>query len=106
MRLWVEPAAVDEIAALPGHMRQRIRHAVRDLGSTPRPAQCRPLDIPEDLQFPGVEAPRLRSANSGIPTSRVASREGTLRRRKSDARETITAPLPPPRPDAVQPLSR
>ena len=32
MRLWVEPSALDEIAALPGHMRQRVRRVVSDLG--------------------------------------------------------------------------
>jgi hypothetical protein len=37
MRLWVEPAALDEIAALPGHVRRRIRRAVSDLHTTPHP---------------------------------------------------------------------
>jgi hypothetical protein len=31
MRLWVEPSALDEIAALPGHMRQLIGREVLDL---------------------------------------------------------------------------
>ena len=26
MHLWVEPAALDEIVVLPGHVRQRIRY--------------------------------------------------------------------------------
>lgn len=40
MRLWVEPSALDEIAALPGHVRQRVRRAVSDLRETPRPSQA------------------------------------------------------------------
>jgi len=60
MRVWVEPSALDEIAALPGHLRQRMRRAVSDLRETPRPAQSRPLEIPDDLQMEGLEARRLR----------------------------------------------
>lgn len=60
MRLWVEPAVIDEIAALPGNMRQRVRRAVRDLPQDPRPGQSRELEIPEDLAFKGLEAWRLR----------------------------------------------
>jgi len=60
MRLWVEPAVIDEIAALPGNMRHRIRRAVRDLPQDPRPAQSRALDIPADIALEGTEARRLR----------------------------------------------
>lgn len=60
MRLWVEPAVIDEIAGLPGHVRQRVRRAVRDLPNDQRPAQSRALDIPGELQVEGVEARRLR----------------------------------------------
>jgi len=49
MRVWVEPSALDEIAALPGHMRQRIRRCVSDLREVPRPAYSRALAIPEEL---------------------------------------------------------
>ena len=44
MRLWVEPAALDEIAALPGHVRQRIRRAVSDLHKAARPIYSRARD--------------------------------------------------------------
>jgi mRNA-degrading endonuclease RelE of RelBE toxin-antitoxin system len=60
MRLWVEPSALDEIAALPGHVRQRIRRAVSDLPKAPRPTNSRVLDIPEDMPIAGLEAHRLR----------------------------------------------
>jgi mRNA interferase RelE/StbE len=60
MRLWVEPSVIDEIAALPGNMRQQVRRAIRDLPNDPRPAQSRALDIPDDLRVEGVEARRLR----------------------------------------------
>jgi mRNA-degrading endonuclease RelE of RelBE toxin-antitoxin system len=60
MRLWVEPAALDEIAVLPGHVRQRIRRAVSDLQKAPRPAYSRALEIPADIQIERVEPRRLR----------------------------------------------
>ena len=60
MRLWIEPAARDEIVKLPGHMRQRVRRAVNDLREAPRPSNSRSLDIPEDLRIEGLEARRLR----------------------------------------------
>ena len=60
MRLWVEPAALDEIAALPGHVRQRIRRAVSDLHKAARPTYSRALEIPADVQIEGLEARRLR----------------------------------------------
>lgn len=60
MRLWVEPPVIDEIAALPGHLRQRIRRVIRDLVHDPRPASSRILELPPDLYIGGVEARRLR----------------------------------------------
>ena len=60
MRLWVEPAALDEIAALPGHVRQRVRRAVSDLLKTPYPTNSRALEIPADMHIVGLEAYRLR----------------------------------------------
>jgi mRNA-degrading endonuclease RelE of RelBE toxin-antitoxin system len=60
MRLWIEPAALDQIAALPGYVRQRIRRAVSDLRTTPRPTYSRTLAIPSDVQLEGLEACRLR----------------------------------------------
>src|SRR5262245_54189530 len=60
MRLWVEPSALNEIAALPGHMRQRVRRAVSNLRETPRPPHSRPLDRADDVQLEGIEARRLR----------------------------------------------
>lgn len=60
MRLWVEPPVIDEIAALPGNIRQRMRRDIRDLVHAPRPSSSRMLDIPDDLRVAGVEARRLR----------------------------------------------
>jgi mRNA-degrading endonuclease RelE of RelBE toxin-antitoxin system len=60
MRLWVAPAALDEIAALPGHVRQRIRRSVSDLPKTPRPTNSHALEIPADMHIAGLEAHRLR----------------------------------------------
>lgn len=36
-QLWIKDEAKAEIRRLPGHMRQRIRRAVKSLGSEPRP---------------------------------------------------------------------
>jgi mRNA-degrading endonuclease RelE of RelBE toxin-antitoxin system len=63
MLLWVEPSALDEIAALPGHIRQRVRCAVSELRETPRPAQSHLLETPDDVQLEGLEARRLRLDN-------------------------------------------
>jgi mRNA interferase RelE/StbE len=63
MRLWVEPSALDEIAALPGHVRQRVRRAVSDLREASRSSQSRPLEIPDDVRLEGLEARRLRLDN-------------------------------------------
>jgi len=60
MRLWVEPSALAEIAALPGHIRQRIRRSVSDLGVAPRPTNSHTLTIPADVQIKDLEARRLR----------------------------------------------
>ncbi len=60
MRLWIEPAALDEIATLPGHVRQRVRRSVSDLLKAARPTNSRALDIPADILIAGMEARRLR----------------------------------------------
>lgn len=63
MRLWVEPAVVEEIATVPGYMRQRVRRAISELRETPRPPNSRMLANPADLHTEGVEARRLRLDN-------------------------------------------
>jgi len=40
------PQAWDEMKNLPGHMRQRVRCAVKSLADDPRPAGSKRLDIP------------------------------------------------------------
>lgn len=62
MRLWVEPAARDEIVKLPGNVRQRVRRIISDLGETPRPNNSRALDVSDDLRIEHVEVRRLRLA--------------------------------------------
>lgn len=54
--VYVAPPAQDQIKALPGHMRQRVRRAIQQLADDPRPAQSR------ELRGSGVvqEARRLR----------------------------------------------
>jgi mRNA interferase RelE/StbE len=60
MRLWIDRPVVDEIADLPGNVRQRVRRAVGHLPQNPRPEQSKVLDLPEDLRQPHLEARRLR----------------------------------------------
>jgi mRNA interferase RelE/StbE len=51
--VYVTPAAWDEIRALPGNMRQRVRRAIADLANDPRPAaskQLKALEFPNELR--------------------------------------------------------
>lgn len=45
-RLYVTPRALQEASNLPGHMRQRIKKAVKALADHPRPAGSKELDWP------------------------------------------------------------
>ena len=45
-RLWIEDQAKAEVNRLPGHMRQRIRQAIRGLSLEPRPHDSRALKSP------------------------------------------------------------
>jgi mRNA-degrading endonuclease RelE of RelBE toxin-antitoxin system len=56
-RVWIGDEAKAEIRRLPGHVRQRMRHLVRDLGEQPRPHSSRLLNTPEHA---GVEVRRVR----------------------------------------------
>ena len=44
--VFVVPGAWKEMKSLPGHMRQRVRRAVDDLGREPRPYRSKELDVP------------------------------------------------------------
>ena len=56
-RLWIKDEAKAEIRQLPGHIRQRVRQAVRALCDAPRPHTSRPPHIELDLK---VEPRRIR----------------------------------------------
>lgn len=58
-RLWVEDEAKAEVKRLPGHMRQRMRRAIRDLADEPRPHNSREMSRPEGVTL-DVELRRLR----------------------------------------------
>jgi mRNA interferase RelE/StbE len=45
--VYVVPAAWKEIKNLPGHMRQRVRKAIRALAEDPRPAKGKALEVPD-----------------------------------------------------------
>lgn len=51
--VYVLPAAWEEIRVLPGDIRQRVRRAIRELKTTPRPTASRSLahgDVPYELR--------------------------------------------------------
>jgi len=52
----VSPTAQAEIKRLPGHVRQRVRRAVKALAQDPRPPNSEDLDYP----LPDAEPRRLR----------------------------------------------
>lgn len=60
--LYIWPSVQDEVKRLPGHMRQRVRRAVSDLASDPRPPASRRLRIPGDTST-DRELRRLRLGN-------------------------------------------
>jgi mRNA interferase RelE/StbE len=45
-QLWIEDQAKSEVERLPGHMRQRIRQAIRTLSYEPRPHDSRAMRSP------------------------------------------------------------
>jgi len=55
-RLDVSPTAQAEIKHLSGHVRQRIRRAIKDLADDPRPSNTRRLEF----ELAGAELRRLR----------------------------------------------
>ena len=50
------------IKQLPGHMRQRAKHAIDELADDPRPTQSKKLDV-ADLEDSGREVRRVRLNN-------------------------------------------
>ena len=60
--VYVTPAALVAAKNLPGHVRQRVKRAIDDLQTEPRPAESKELDFPEAKQPSGnkVEVRRLR----------------------------------------------
>ncbi len=57
--VYITPEALAEIKALPGHVRQRVRKAIRELANQPHPPQSKPLDFPA----PEHQLCRLRMDN-------------------------------------------
>ena len=55
-RIYIRPQAWEEIRALPGHVRHRVRQAVNQLASTPRPSTSKALSLGEIV----IEVRRLR----------------------------------------------
>jgi len=63
-KVFLEPEVHAQRRRLPGHVRQRLRRAIDDLGRDPRPHDSQELDltrIGQDMDVPpGVEFRRLR----------------------------------------------
>lgn len=55
-RLDVSPTAQDEIKRLPGHVRRRVRRAIKDFAANPRPPHSKRLAF----NLPDAEPRRLR----------------------------------------------
>lgn len=45
-RVWIDPPAVAELKATPGHVRQRLKRAMLALGTDPRPSDSKELAQP------------------------------------------------------------
>jgi mRNA interferase RelE/StbE len=45
-RVWIDAPAIAETKATPGHVRQRLKRAMRELGDDPRPDDSKALDWP------------------------------------------------------------
>ena len=59
-KVWTRPQALKETAALPGHVRQRVKRAISDLAANPRPPESQDMGTPADVLGEGYEARRLR----------------------------------------------
>jgi mRNA interferase RelE/StbE len=46
-KVYTTPRALKETKDLPGHMRQRVKRAVRALADNPRPSNSEDLDVPD-----------------------------------------------------------
>ncbi|MBE7473294.1 MAG: type II toxin-antitoxin system RelE/ParE family toxin [Anaerolineae bacterium] len=55
--LWINDEAKSEIGRLPGHIRQRIRQAIQDLATAPRPDNSLQMMPPEKFE---LELRRIR----------------------------------------------
>ena len=60
MRAWTEPSAREEIKRLPGHIRQRVRQAVKALADDPWPPKSWSLTPPAGVDLGDLELRRLR----------------------------------------------
>lgn len=56
-QLWINDEAKSEIQRLPGHVRQRIREAIRHLSDDPRPHKSIRMDVSHEIS---VEVRRIR----------------------------------------------
>ncbi len=56
---WIDPEALAEVHAAPGHVRQRLKRSMKDLVHDPRPAGSKTLDWPPE----SFEPRRLKIGN-------------------------------------------
>ncbi len=47
-RVWIDPPAIAEMKATPGHVRQRLKRAMLALGTDPRPSDSKALEWPPE----------------------------------------------------------
>lgn len=49
-KVWMKPAVHDMREQLPGYIRQQIKRIIDELRNTARPAQSKPLILPDSIQ--------------------------------------------------------
>jgi mRNA interferase RelE/StbE len=64
--IYVSPAALHDIKDLPGNMRQRVRRAISDLATNPRPNDSKDLALPDTIFVDTQESTRT---TANIPNS-------------------------------------
>ncbi len=65
--VWIDPPELAQVRMLPGNVRQRMRRAIDELGTAPRPAESRVLRIaraPAEIRRLRIDAWRLVDAVS------------------------------------------
>jgi mRNA interferase RelE/StbE len=72
--IYVTPTAWDEVKALPGHIRQRVRRAITALADAPRPSESKALVHPIQEAVTSARAPAASTADEPVEPVRELRR--------------------------------